>query len=252
MPNASLSALSFPWTPACPGQYTHRCEGGCRTLIVCMPLASLGFTFHFLQQAHWICENDGTSRLTVTSWGNAAESMCDCFQSPIDYSGMRSTRQVVFSACKASSSSQALLIWVKHQSWIIKTCIVLAYPNEQSSMATANLHNSSKTSTAINQDCNGQVVIIGVFDRSAQSRDYDCATHLISSLLCNHSRTHRSGCACLKDCLRDNAEDRPTIVLFQLVRRQSHQLFALYVSQSVAAGTFDRSSSTQSQFVCFH
>ena len=67
---ASLSAQSFPITPACPGQYIHRSFRRWLSTID---------TFHFslfvassLNLLEWW-------HVTVTSWGNPAEGMSDCF-----------------------------------------------------------------------------------------------------------------------------------------------------------------------------
>ena len=44
-----------------------------------IPVWASHFTFHLLQHAHWICEDDGMCDPTVTYWGNPAEGMGDCF-----------------------------------------------------------------------------------------------------------------------------------------------------------------------------
>ena len=71
---ASLSARLFPFTPACPGQYTHR---SFRKWMLTTDTFQSGvhiplFTF-CSKLANWICEEDGMCCLTVTSWGNPAE-----------------------------------------------------------------------------------------------------------------------------------------------------------------------------------
>ena len=74
---ASLSAQSFPFTPACPGQYTHRCfRRGMSTIDIFQSVLPIP-RFTFFQQAHWICEDDGMCGPTVTTWGKPAESMGD-------------------------------------------------------------------------------------------------------------------------------------------------------------------------------
>ena len=70
---ASLSARSFPFTPACPGQYSHR-ELRRLTEHSQMLIPASHSTFLLLEQAHWICEYDG-----VCYWGSLLNNKCDCF-----------------------------------------------------------------------------------------------------------------------------------------------------------------------------
>ena len=44
-----------------------------------IPVWASHSTFHFLLLIHWICEEYGMCSPTVTSWGNPAEGMGDCF-----------------------------------------------------------------------------------------------------------------------------------------------------------------------------
>ena len=74
---ASLSARSFPFTPACPGQYTHRNIRRWMSIVGTFQSGLPIPLFIFCIKIVWICEDDGQSGPTVTSWGNPAEGMGD-------------------------------------------------------------------------------------------------------------------------------------------------------------------------------
>ena len=84
--------LVISFTQACPGQHTHRSFRKWMSTIDTVQ-SSLGFPLRFLQQAHWICEDGGLRGLTVTSGGNPAEDMGDCFHCHCQAEGGSSTAE---------------------------------------------------------------------------------------------------------------------------------------------------------------
>ena len=93
-----LFAQSFPLTPACPEWYIHRSFWRWKSDMwhTYMPVWAFQSTFCFLQQIYWICEGDSMCILTVTSWWNLAEGLCDCFHLHCQAGGWDHTGCTVF------------------------------------------------------------------------------------------------------------------------------------------------------------
>ena len=73
---ASLFAWSFPFTLACPGQYSHR---SFQRWLSNIDTCHSGLPIPLFEASILNLSDGGMCGLTVTSWGSPAEGMCDCF-----------------------------------------------------------------------------------------------------------------------------------------------------------------------------